>query len=69
MRIDERLTKQNRILNRRPDPDDRDEDTLMYDTRKRQESLNESRGAFESRTYRGINSDPDFFDRTAVFRP
>ncbi|MBR5969453.1 MAG: hypothetical protein IK016_03805 [Lachnospiraceae bacterium] len=68
MRIDERLVKQNKKLNKKPDPDDRDEDTLMYAPRKRAKALNDDPGAFQKNTFRGINSDPNVFDQTAVFR-
>ena len=68
MRIDDRLVQQNKRLNKKPDPDDRDEDTLMYAPRKRSEALNAHPGVFESNTFRGINSDADVFEKTAVFK-
>ena len=67
MKIDDRLVKQNKRLNKKPDPDDRDEDTMMYAVRKRTAHLNEDPGAFGKNVFRGINSDADVFDKTAIF--
>lgn len=68
MRIDDRLAKMNREKNRKKPPPD-EEDTLTYAERTRQADLNKSKGAFETKTWEGINTRENVFDRTAVFRP
>ncbi|MCR5487027.1 MAG: hypothetical protein K6F35_05795 [Lachnospiraceae bacterium] len=49
------------------DPEE-EEEWLMYDERKSQESLNRVEGAFTEKAKHGINTEPSVFDRTAVFR-
>lgn len=49
------------------DPEE-EEEWLMYDERKSQESLNRVEGVFTEKAKHGINTEPSVFDRTAVFR-
>ena len=67
MQIDDRLRKNNKAKNRKPDPPE-EEDTLTYATRQRSEYLNGQKSVFDTKTFRGINSDPSVFDRTASFK-
>ena len=72
MQLDEQLRKKTKLPENRerfivPD-DEEEEETYLYDDRKRTESLNaEKSGVFDS-AFGGINSEKNVFDRTCVFR-
>ncbi len=70
--IDYRLTRDNReLIKKRNDEifrdEDEDEETLSYAERPKDSFLNESHGVFDTRTLSGLNSDPDVFEKNAVF--
>ncbi len=47
--------------------EEEDEETLRYDVRPKQASINEDSGVFNIKKQTGINSAPSVFDKTAVF--
>ena len=69
MRIDDRLAKQNKDIQKKKKRyyDDDGEETLTYDRRLRMEPLNKTKGAFGDDKGGGINTAPSVFDRTAIF--
>ena len=68
MRLNERLAKQQIGKNRSGNQTVEEEETLTYQNRKRETSLNEEQGVFQGKTFEGINTEKSIFDRTAVFR-
>lgn len=66
MRLGDRLAKQQQNNKKKP-VQETEEETLTYLSRKREHALNEGRGVFQGKTFEGINTEKNVFDRTAVF--
>ncbi len=70
MRVDDRLAKQNKELEKKKkkqqDPDD-GEITLTYLERLQIPPINKNKGAFHDNSGDGINTAQSVFDRTAIF--
>lgn len=68
MRLSDRLAMQQMRKSGSGNGRVEEEETLTYQNRKRETSLNEERGVFQGKTFEGINTEKSIFDRTAVFR-
>lgn len=70
MRVDDRLAKQNKELEKKKkkqqDPDD-GEITLTYLERLQIPPINKNKGVFHDNSGDGINTAQSVFDRTAIF--
>lgn len=66
MNLDERISKANRDKERikKLPNEDEEEETYIYDTRKKQGFINENKnGVFDIKNQSGINSQKSIFDR------
>lgn len=74
MRLSQRLIEENKKVNRekrrasenRQEPDE-DVETYIYDQPPKWGYLNDTKGVFKGDEGDGINTQPDVFERTAIF--
>ncbi|MCD7738367.1 MAG: hypothetical protein LUH58_04915 [Lachnospiraceae bacterium] len=65
MRVTDKLIEETKKKAEKPEPEDEEMDEYME--WKKQPSLNEYRGVFDSNTFGGINTQKSVFDQKAIF--